>query len=198
MECPNCKGDRLKFNRIDKSKGSRIRWYKCEDCGESICTDEVRVVYTGSGYVPAGSPPTVQLPPIPEEAKVRKRDPSPVVERMRVVHVPADNWGLPASMARDIKYWWEQSRWIKHGGRAVWTERAFLTSVRRLRTLHDASPADAVALLEEAVEKGWQGVDPRYLNRDWPRHNSRAAAAAQSGPKDPSMQAALASWNENP
>ena len=194
MDCPNCGTDRLKFGRQDKN--SDIRWYTCLDCGEKIVTDEVRVVFNGEKYVPAKAGPVLELPPIPPEAKKKKRDPSPVVERMRVVHVPADHWGLTPSIARDVKYWWEQSRWLKHGGKAVWSERAFLASLRRLKTLHDASPADAVKLIEEAVEKGWQALDPRYMHRAFidGKRATVAAVVAQQGPKDPAMQSALAEW----
>lgn len=190
MECCYCPNERVTLNRAKDG----IRWYSCGACGESFITREELVVYTGTTYVPAPNRPKLQLPEVPPSKRAR----SPVVERMRECRIPADNWGLPPSMARDVKHWWEQSRWIKHGGRAVWTERALLSSVRRLLALHQASPADALQLIEAAVEKGWQAIDGRYLRPGWDNAPARPAPAPQDGPKDKSMQSALATWNETP
>jgi uncharacterized C2H2 Zn-finger protein len=190
MRCHLCPNEKVILNRAKDG----IRWYNCPACGESFTTREELVVFNGTAYLPAPNRPKLELPEVPPS----KRPRSPVVERMRECRIPADSWGLPPSMARDVKYWWEQSRWIKHGPRAVWTERALLTSVRRLVTLHSASPADAEALLEQAVEKGWQALDPKYLRMGWDNAPARPAPAAPAGPKDKSMQSALATWNESP
>ncbi len=190
MRCHYCPNERVTLNRTKDG----IRWYSCGACGQSFTTREELVVFTGTAYVPAPNRPKLELPAL----QAPKRPRSPVVERMRECRIPADNWGLPASMARDVKHWWEQSRWIKHGGRAVWTQRALLASVRRLVAIHQASPADALQLIEGAVEKGWQAIDGRYLQRSWDSSPARPAPASQEGPKDKSMQSALATWNENP
>jgi hypothetical protein len=171
-----------------------MRWYSCGACGQSFTTREEVVVHTGDGYTPVTQGAKLKLPALPPLNQPRP----PVVERMRECRIPADNWGLPPSMARDVKYWWEQSRWIRHGARAVWSERALLLSLRRLVALHQSSPADALHLLEAAVEKGWMAIDGQYLRRSWDNAPARPAPAATTGPKDKSMQSALATWNENP
>lgn len=84
--------------------------------------------------------------------------------------------------------WWNVARWSKHQGRATWTEAAWEGSLSRVAALPHWKQ---VRLAAAGVEHGWQALKPEYLSADPP------TGAGRPMPKDPSMIAALDSWQPN-
>ena len=80
--------------------------------------------------------------------------------------------------------WWNESRRSKHGSRAVWSEKAWLASVERIKAL---APAQQVALCKAGVEHGWQALKPEFLKE----LVIRPPVSGRPMPKDPAMLAAL-------
>ncbi len=185
--CPHCGFKGSNVNRRDTWEDT-VRCYRtCKSCGRPYTTIEVPVVFEGNTYVPYKQ---ADKRPLPSAAIFRR----PVM--------PADTWGLPYQLAMDVCHWWEVARWSKWGRKAVWTERAFKASLNRVLQLHAVTPDRARELVQAGVEKGWQSLDPKFLNPDRPIGRPFAstapAQASPMGPVSPTMQSALESWNDSP
>jgi hypothetical protein len=73
---------------------------------------------------------------------------------------------LPQWLAEKVVDWWTVSRRQKHGRKAVWSERAFLSSLGRVVALYRVNPAKADYLAERGLEHGWQALDPQFVEGD--------------------------------
>jgi len=182
MNCPHCGHARTGINRTVKRDGTNRRYRVCMDCGKSFTTIEQVVVFTGDDFVPLQQETTQRL----------------ASTTYRRVQMPPDSWGLPYQLAMDITHWWEVSRWGKHGNKAVWTERAFTASLGRVQKLHSVQPDRARELVQQGVEKGWQALDPKFLQPTGLAPRPAMAQATPLGPISPVMQAAVESWHDNP
>jgi len=177
MKCPECHARNPRTNGADYLEDGGYRRYRvCGSCGLSFTSVEHAVVFTGKEYKNRLNSP-------PPEARYRK------------LVLPSDHWGLPAELAQDVAHWWQVSRWSKQRSRAVWTFRAFESSLQRVQQLHAVDPARAKELVEQGVEKGWQTLDPKYLSSPMVQRN-QAAAGSRTGPNSPAMQSALDRWHE--
>ena len=184
--CPFCGHTKTCINRTDAKDPDSRRYRVCLGCGKSFTTIEVVVVNTGEGYVPLSQEGTSTM--------ANKA----VSTTYRRVQMPPDSWGLPYQLAIDLTHWWEVSRWGKWGNKAVWTERAFKASLSRVQQLHMVQPDRARELVQQGVERGWQALDPKFLQPTAMAARPAVAQATPMGPVSPTMQAAVESWNGNP
>ena len=182
MNCPHCDHAKTCINRTERKDGNSRRYRVCMNCGKSFTTIEQVVVFTGEEFVPLQQGGTNPL----------------ASTSFRRITMPPDSWGLPYQLAMDITHWWEVSRWGKHGNKAVWTERAFNASLGRVQKLHAVQPDRARELVQQGVEKGWQGLDPKFLQPTGPVPRSAPAQARPMAPLSPTFQAAAESWHDNP
>ncbi len=184
-KCPYCGHRGSTINRREPWDDT-VRCYRvCTSCTRRYTTIEVPVEFQGGTYVPFGQ-------------EVAQRVPAKPSTSFRRVVMPPDTWGLPYQLAMDITHWWEVARWGKHGNKAVWTERAFTASLERVKQLHAVQPDRARELVQQGVEKGWQGLDPKYLQPTGPVPRSAPTQATPLGPVSPTMQAAVESWQDSP
>lgn len=99
--------------------------------------------------------------------------------------------GVPVGVCEEaaplLLEWWNESRRMKHKGNAVWSEKAWLASVERVKAL---PPHQQVALCQAGVEQGWQALKPEYLKEEL----AKPTAQGRPMPKDPAMLAALETW----
>jgi hypothetical protein len=68
---------------------------------------------------------------------------------------------LTRDEALDAIEWWNLSRRQKHGRSAVWTERAFSMSLKRLAREGEVTRR---AMLDGGLEHGWQTLKPEYVS----------------------------------
>lgn len=176
MNCPHCGNSRTVINRTERKDGTSRRYRVCLGCARSFTTIETAVVFTGDGYT--------EMPAQQNRA---------LSTSYRKLVLPSDLWGLPDQLAQDLAHWWQTARWSKHGNKAVWTQRAFEASLRRVQQLHAVNPARAAELVQQGIERGWQALDPKFLD---PPAVRMAAAASRLGPQSPRMQSALDRWND--
>jgi hypothetical protein len=100
---------------------------------------------------------------------------------------------LPQPVIDDLLAWWNTARWNKWKGKAVWTARAFQTSVQRVLDLHQSHPQLAAELVREAADTGgWQALKAEYLGKRVEVERLRAVSAP--GPRDPALQRAAERW----
>lgn len=117
-------------------------------------------------------------------------------------HIPPDL--LPQWLAEKVVDWWAVSRRQKHGRKAVWSERAFRSSLNRLVALYRANPAKADYLAERGLEHGWQALDPQFVEGDKAYQDIPAPAnQAERGPLTRPGQVVTAAdaergWPERP
>lgn len=191
MKCPHCghEKSRVTETRANDEADRRIRL--CLGCARTFQTLERVCVFAGrsAGYVEVGQPaPALQVVPDPEsesEPAAAKRVNN---RRWHPVGVPL---GVCEEAAPLLLEWWNESRRIKHKGNAVWSERAWLASVERVKAL---PPAQQVALCQAGVEQGWQALKAEYLRDGAARLPQLPKADGRPMPKDPAMLAALQSW----
>lgn len=191
MKCPHCghEKSRVTETRAGDEADRRIRL--CLGCARTFQTLERVCVFAGraAGYVEVGEPaPALQVVP----------DPEPQAEPAAAKRVNNRRWhpvGVPEGVCEEaaplLLEWWNESRRLKHKGNAVWSEKAWLASVERVKAL---PPAQQVALCQAGVEQGWQALKAEYLRDGAARLPQLPRADGRPMPKDKSMLAALESW----
>lgn len=85
--------------------------------------------------------------------------------------------------------WWNESRYSKHGKKAAWTEKAWLSNVERVSRLPHWKQ---ILLAKAGVESGWQGLRWEYLG-------DKVEAPAELGPQpiNSAAQEAISRWHLN-
>ncbi len=187
MNCPHCNHDKSRVTETRAGAEADRRIRLCQGCGKTFQTLERVCVYAGraAGYIDSAPPPILEVVPDPQPAEqpvaAKKR---PNNRRWYPIGVPA---GVCEEAAPLLLEWWNDSRGSKHGGHAVWSEKAWLASVERVKAL----PAwKQVLLCKAGVEHGWQALKPEYLKDEL----AKPTATGRPMPKDASMLAALESW----
>lgn len=190
MKCPHCGHDksRVTETRANDEADRRIRL--CLGCAKTFTTFERVAIYAGRavGYVEVGQPPVLEVVP----------DPEPTEESVAAKRVNNRRWhpvGVPEGVCEEaaplLLEWWNESRRLKHKGNAVWSEKAWLASVERVKAL---PPHQQVALCQAGVEQGWQALKPEYLAGGTAQLPRLPRADGRPMPTDPAMLAALESW----
>ncbi len=191
MKCPHCghEKSRVTETRAGDEADRRIRI--CQGCARTFQTLERVCVFAGraAGYVEVGEPvPALQVVPDPEPQTEPAAAKRANTRRWHPVGVPE---GVCEEAAPLLLEWWNESRRLKHKGNAVWSEKAWLASVERVKAL---PPAQQVALCQAGVEQGWQALKADYLRDGAARLPQLPRSDGRPMPKDPSMLAALESW----
>jgi hypothetical protein len=190
MRCPHCGHEKSRVTETRQMGDADRRIRLCQGCGRTYQTLERVCVYAGraAGYVEVSQPPALEVVPAPgpaEEAAVAKRVNN---RRWHPAGVPV---GVCEEAAPLLLEWWNESRRLKHKGNAVWSEKAWLASVERVKAL---APHQQMALCQAGVEQGWQALKPEYLAGGQARLPQLPRADGRPMPKDPAMLAALDSW----
>jgi hypothetical protein len=193
MNCPECGHHHSRVTDTHR-KGDGIRRYRtCRKCGHKFATLERIETWDPAmgGYTPADEQRPA-LAPVPdhfvEPTKMVAAAERPNNRRWHPVGVPE---GVCQEAAPLLLEWWNESRRLKHKGNAVWSEKAWLASVERVKAL---APHQQVALCQAGVEQGWQALKPEYLAGAAARLPQLPRADGRPMPKDPAMLAALESW----
>ena len=190
MRCPHCHGERSRVTETRKVCDDVHRLHLCRDCGSSFRSIQSVFVWRGRGVGwvrPPAPPRPIAAAPAPEEADIAKPAARGAPRRRFMPDSVPDELHIPPQVAALLLIWWKESRLSKHGSRAVWTELAWRSSVKRVAAMR---PADQLRLVEAAVENGWQGIQASYLE-GLPAARPVAAAGAGPLPSDPRMVAAL-------
>lgn len=188
MNCPSCKHQHSRVIDTDRVSDGIRRYRVCRNCGNRFATLERIEDWDPvmGGYGPVAEDPVPVLVAVP--------DPEPLPEPVAAQHVSNRRWhpiGVPVGVCEEaaplLLEWWNESRRLKHKGNAVWSEKAWLASVERVKAL---PPHQQVALCQAGVEQGWQALKPEYIKDEL----ARPTAAGRPMPKDPAMLAALEQW----
>lgn len=150
MNCPNCNESVTQVRSTRRlASGDVRRMRACSACGHSFPTLEALL---DPASMSAGN--LAELKPAP------RRSPPPGGAYMN----PEIAEGLlPPLLAEKVVDWWVTARRLKHGRKAVWSERAFRGSLNRVVALYQANPAKADYLVERGLEQGWQSLDPEFV-----------------------------------
>lgn len=204
MMCPHCGHKKSRVTNTDDRDEYILRYRMCLKCAKPWTTIERLSVYVGraAGHVEVELPPgrleplrapvpAPQQPATAELQPVKKKPGRPSLVRF----IPADDYplfGIREELRPLLLQWWRESRWSKHRSKATWTEAAWQASLKRVS---EQSPAYQRQLVEAGVEFGWQALDPKYLDPVKGMGQARPTATGRPMPRDPSMLAALESWN---
>ena len=190
MKCPHCGHDKSRVTETRAGEDADRRVRLCRKCGKTFMTLERICVWAGqnAGYLEVGQAPALAVLPGPDAAEQVAAVQRPCTRRWSPVGVPV---GVDEEAAPLLLEWWNESRRLKHKGNAVWSEKAWLASVERVKAL---PPAQQVALCQAGVEQGWQALKPEYLGDGHARLPQLPKADGRPMPKDPAMLAALNSW----
>jgi hypothetical protein len=164
MKCPHCGHNRNRVTETRARDDGDLRRHHCLHCAKTFQSIARICVYAGraTGYIEAAQPlATVTATPEPEPIKA-PAEPTPAKPRVnnRRWHPIAVPHGVCDEAAPLMLEWWNESRRHKQGGKAVWTERAWLESVARVAQL---PAAQQVQLCRAGVEFGWQALKSEYL-----------------------------------
>jgi hypothetical protein len=191
MKCPHCGHDKSRVTETRAADEADRRIRLCLGCAKTFTTFERVAIYAGrsAGYVEVGPPPPVlELVPDPEPAEEPAAAKRVNIRRWHPVGVPE---GVCEQAAPLLLEWWNESRRLKHKGHAVWSEKAWLASVERVKAL---PPDQQVALCQAGVEQGWQALKADYLRDGQARLPQLPRGDGRPMPTDPAMLAALESW----
>jgi len=187
VNCPACSHHNTRVTDTDRVPYGIRRYRSCRKCGHRFVTVE-RVENWDNligKYVPAeNAPAPLAVVPAPLEDEQVAAAKRVNTRRWHPVGVPV---GVCEEAAPLLLEWWNESRRLKHKGNAVWSEKAWLASVERVKAL---PPHHQIALCQAGVEQGWQALKPEYLKDEL----GKPTAAGRPMPKDPAMLAALESW----
>lgn len=170
IKCPQCGSIGSRVIDTKHRANSIDRYRVCDNCSHRFTTIEVA---TGAP-VPTGAEKSYR--------PVTQQEIAPLVEV------------LPQPVIENLLIWWNEARWSKWRGKAVWTARAFRQSAIALRELHAKAPELAAELAAEATTTGWQALKAEYLG---PAKTARLKAVATNtppGPRDPALQRAAERW----
>lgn len=188
MNCPHCGHDKTVVAETRPNGTETLRYRRCTKCGRRFTTME-RVCVAGPAGI--GYMDLTAAPPAPP---VLAAVPEPPAEKPAAKRVNNRRWhpvGVPDGICREaaplLLEWWNESRRLKHKGKAVWSEKAWLASVERVAAL---PPQMQVALCQAGVENGWQALKAEYINNG----GQPVSAQGRPMPRDPAMLAALDSW----
>jgi hypothetical protein len=188
MNCPSCKHQHTRVLDTDRVADGIRRYRSCRNCGHRFATLERIEDWDPvmGGYAPAAGAIAPALAAVP--------DPELQPEPAAAQRVNNRRWhpvGVPVGVCEEaaplLLEWWNESRRLKHKGNAVWSEKAWLASVERVKAL---PPVQQVALCQAGVEQGWQALKSEYIKDEL----ARPTAAGRPMPKDPAMLAALEQW----
>lgn len=191
MNCPKCDNERSWISETIRLPIGYRRHRICRKCAYKFSTLERVEVW--DPVLRTYAPPGLTVVPDPEP------EPQPEPDKERVAAKRASNrrWhpvGVPAGVCKEaaplLLEWWNESRRIKHGSHAVWSERAWLASVERVKAL---PPHQQVALCQAGIEQGWQALKPEYL-REGQARPALPTPGRRPMPTDPAMLAALDTW----
>ena len=186
MKCPHCGS--MKSRVIDTKVNKRMR--NCSECGATFPTFECTAVLAGKDaeYFIDTSAKQFQgealmiLQPEMKPYKAQQRQ-----NKWHPARVNGELTGMDPEVAELMQVWWNESRWSKLRTKATWTERAWLSSVERVKEL----PLERqLALVKAGVEQGWQALKPEYLSP------SDMPVSSAPGPRNEAMLAALDSWQD--
>jgi hypothetical protein len=201
MRCPHCHINSSRVTETRRIFDDVRRLHLCRGCGHSFTSIESVFVWRGQreGWVQPPPPPSVgaceRRPAVVESTPEPAPAPAPNPSRARtprfMPEVVPDELRIPPRVQALLLDWWRESRWSKHGAKAVWTERAWRATVARVAGL---PPEDQLRLCQAAVEAGWQSIRVEYLESMTPNRGSGRQSQPMSGgprPSDPRMVAAL-------
>lgn len=192
MNCPHCGHDKSRVTETRAVRDGDRRIRLCRSCGKTFTTMERIAIWFGpnAGWMDVTKdPPALQVVPDPEP------EPEPQPEPAVAKRASTRRWhpvGVPVGVCEEaapmLLEWWNESRRSKHGSHAVWSERAWLASVERVKAL---PPAEQVALCKAGVEHGWQALKREFLKQELGRPVTLPPVSGRPMPKDPAMLAAL-------
>lgn len=172
MNCSECNRPGIRVTDTIDRGDHRRRYTICPNCGHRGVTIERHAVFMSRSLGFAEAP--VDLSDLnPPEQPAATPKPKPVAgeptatQRSRRYH-PVTIELFPVELLIDPKaavllmQWWNNSRWSKHGGRAVWTQAAFNAAATRVSAL---APSVQVELCEAGVEHGWQTLKYEYIRK---------------------------------
>ena len=200
MNCPSCDHTQSRVIETIRVRDGLRRHRICSKCRHKFSTLEQVALWdpTLNGYVSVVEKRDFvveaaaemglnvvhldRVAPQPAEQPAAAKRPSN--RRWHPVGVPE---GVCEAAAPLLLEWWNESRRSKQGGNAVWSEKAWLASVERVKALPSWQQ---VLLCKAGVEHGWQALKPEYLKDEL----AKPTGEGRPMPKDPAMLAALESW----
>jgi hypothetical protein len=188
MNCPSCDHTQSRVIETIRVRDGLRRHRICSKCRHKFSTLEQVALWdpTLNGYVSVVEErPALAVVPEPQPAG------QPAVAKKRPNNRRWHPLGVPAGVCQEaaplLLEWWNDSRGSRHGGNAVWSEKAWLASVERVKALPSWQQ---VLLCKAGVEHGWQALKPEYLKDEL----AKPTGEGRPMPKDPAMLAALESW----
>ena len=177
MNCPHCGHAK---SRVLETRGDR-RVRQCGKCLKDFSTYECLAAFAGkkAGWIHE-APPMEEAPVEPNFLGITKgsKEWYPVTPDL-----VAD---LDAELGELLIAWWNESRRKKNKERAVWTERAWNSNLKRVKGL---PLKKGLALARRGVESGWQSLQEKWLEGE------TIADDGTVTPTNPAMRAALEAWN---
>jgi hypothetical protein len=205
LNCPNCGHLQSRVLETNRVRAGLRRHRICSKCRHKFSTLEQMAVFdhTINGYVcdPEGIAALAAAPdhfaePSKKVAVAEDEAPEPrSAEQPAAAKRPSNRrWhpaGVPVGVCEEaaplLLDWWNESRRSKQGSNAVWSEKAWLASVERVKALPSWQQ---VLLCKAGVEHGWQALKTDYLKEEL----AKPTGEGRPMPKDPAMLAALESW----
>jgi transcription elongation factor Elf1 len=201
MNCPSCGHIQSRVIDTQRKRDGLRRHRVCSKCGHRYQTLERIELWDPAvhGYVAVVDEQDPVVKAFAEMGgnvvRLDRVNPQPVEEPAAAKKRPSNRrWhpaGVPAGVCEEaaplLLEWWNESRRLKHGGQAVWSERAWLASVDRVIALPNWQQ---MLLCHAGVEHGWQALKPEYLKEEL----AKPTGEGRPMPKDPAMLAALESW----
>ena len=187
MNCPSCGHIQSRVIDTQRKRDGLRRHRVCSQCGHRYQTLERIELWDPAvhSYVASEQRPALAVVPDPQPVE------APVAAKKRVNNRRWHPAGVPIGVCEEaaplLLEWWNESRRLKQGGQAVWSERAWLASVDRVIALPSWQQ---VLLCAAGVEHGWQALKPEYLKEEL----AKPTGQGRPMPKDPAMLAALESW----
>jgi hypothetical protein len=198
MNCPECSQKKLRVTDTFDFGDHRRRYHICTNCGARPVTIERFAVFVsrGMGYAevpvdlsdlaPSRGDSSASTPPA-GAAKAKARPQA----RGRFRLSGSDDSALQPIQGQIcsealplIVQWWNESRWQKHGSKAVWSRTAFQLAANRVASL---APGLQVDLCLAGVEHGWQTLKYEYIREQLSLTGPNADAL-----RNPASQEALA------